>query len=126
MARDRPYLGGVRYLARFSPFAAYRDLRLFLSYRQPHQLVFAVLAVGLTVLLILGFFHDSRMPQAPERRSIQYFESWPLSRTDREIIEQQKRDMIARDRRDAEIRKERLAQQRKFQQMDEQLKAIGL
>jgi hypothetical protein len=70
---------------------AWRDLRAFLVSRQRHQLVFAALAVGLSVLLVLGFYHDSSFP-VPER--IVYVENWPANRTDAEIIAQQKVERI--------------------------------
>lgn len=125
-ARDRPYLGGVRYLARFNPLAAIRDLRVFLAYRERHELWFGLLAIVLTTLLLAGFVVDSRVTREAKGPEIVYVKSWPLSRTDQEIIAQQKLDMIEADRRTAAWRKAQLERQRQFQRLDSQLKSVGL
>ena len=115
----------MRYFTRLSPFVAYRDLRTFLSYRQAHELWFGILAIILTGLLLVGFLIDSR-GETVYKSNIIYVQSWPLSRSDREIIAQQKIDQVKRDREDAELRARQLKLQRQFQVLDNQLKAAGI
>ena len=62
-AAGQPYLMRVSYLARFSPFRAVADLRVFLSHRQPHELWFGILAIVLTAL------HSDRLRQGFARRA---------------------------------------------------------
>ena len=78
-------------LQRFQPGGAWDDLRYFLTHRQPHQWVFFTLAVGLTVLAITAFAHDSAFKPA-YHRDIVYVQQWRADRTDAEIIAQQKID----------------------------------
>ena len=40
------------FFSRFSPIAAYQDLRLFFSQRRPYELFFLVAALGVTSFLI--------------------------------------------------------------------------
>ena len=80
-------------LSRF--VGAWRDLRTFLGTRQRHQYVFAALSVGICVLLVAGFYHDSKFP-VPER--IVYVQNWPANRTDAEIIAQQKVERIKKQK----------------------------
>ncbi|GGO95200.1 hypothetical protein [Stakelama pacifica] len=107
-----------------SPLRAYRDLRGFLVQRRPHELVFMVIAAFLTMIVIAGFVHDSRV-EVPYKENIIYVESWPLNRSDAEIRAQQKIDM-EKQREDAEklekLRAERRAQ---FQRIDNSLDSWG-
>jgi hypothetical protein len=82
--------------SRYNPFVGLRDLRLFLHSRQKHELVFAFLAIIATVAIISGFLIDSRDLKAPYKRDIQYVQSWPLNRTDADIIAAQKADQKTR------------------------------
>src|SRR3546814_4766162 len=75
-----------------SPLRAYRDLRLFLGQRHPHQLLFGFLAIAVTGLIVAGFFHDSHIP-TPYKRNIIYVEQWRADRSEAEILAQQKIDM---------------------------------
>lgn len=113
------------YLARFSPIRAINDLRGFLAQREPHELWFGLLAIALTSLMLVGFWIDAQVEQPAPRRQIIFVEQWPLSRTDREIIAQQKIDQVARDKRDAEIRRARLEHQRQLKRLDDRLEALG-
>ena len=67
-------------LQTLSPLRAIRDLRVFLSARQPYELIFLALSLMVTTALIAGFVHDS-YEERPYKRNIQYFESWPLTRS---------------------------------------------
>jgi hypothetical protein len=90
------YLRPMSRFSRYNPLLGLRDLRLFLHSRQKHELVFAFLAIVATVSLVTGFLIDSRDLKAPYKRDIQYVQSWPLNRTDAEIIAAQKADMKTR------------------------------
>ncbi|MFM9827860.1 MAG: hypothetical protein ACKVOB_03825 [Sphingomonas sp.] len=115
----------MSYLARFSPFRAIRDLRLFLSYRQPHQLLFLALAIVLTTAIIAGFIHDS-YEERPYKRDIVYVQQWPADRSDAQIVAQQKIDSVERHKQIAELQKRQAARQAEFKKIDDKLKAWGL
>ena len=113
------------FFSRFSPTRAYRDLRLFLSYRQPYELGFLALAMGITGFLIFAFLRDESI--APVYRpNITYVEQWSADRTDAQIIAQQKIDEPIRQRRLAEER--RLDEERRagFKRLDKKLERWGL
>ncbi len=116
----------MRYFARFNPLTALRDLRLFLHQREKHELWFGALALVLTTLLLAGFMVDSRVEQPPKLPEVIFVKSWPLSRTDQEIIAQQKLDMIENEKQAAAFRKAQLERQRQFQRVDDGLKSVGL
>lgn len=84
-------------LSRF--VGAWRDLRGFLATRQRHQYVFAALSVAICVLLVAGFYHDSKFPY---QERIIYVQNWPANRTDAEIIAQQKVERIQKQKAMAE------------------------
>lgn len=115
----------MSYFSRFSPFRAIRDLRLYLSQRQPYELVFLVISIILTTLLLAGFYVDSRVERV-YKRDILYFESWTENRSDEEIKAQQAIDQVERDRRLAEIRKAEEERQASFKRLDEKLQRWGL
>src|SRR3546814_15138799 len=75
-----------------SPLRAYRDLRLFLGQRHPHQLLFGFLAIAVTGLIVAGFFHDSHIP-TPYKRNIIYVAQWRAHRSQPENPAQPKIDM---------------------------------
>lgn len=115
----------MSYLARFSPFRAYRDLRFFLATRQRYELGFLALSLIITAALIAGFVHDSHV-ERPYKRNIVYVEQWPADRTDAEIAAQQKIDQVAAHKRKAEIEAEQKRTQAEFKRLDDRLKAMGL
>ena len=116
----------MSYFARFSPVRAVADLRRFLSYRQPHELWFGILAIVVTAVILLGFVHDSRGQRPVRPQNIIYVQQWPLSRTDKEIIAQQKIDQVQRDKDAAELRARQEKVRQQFKRMDDQLKSYGL
>ena len=115
----------MRFFSRFSPVRAYRDLRFFLSQRQPYELGFLVLAMAITGFLIFAFAHDS-YAEPVYRPNIIYVEQWSANRTDAEIIAQQKIDEPIRQKERAELK--RLDDERRagFRRLDEKLKRWGL
>lgn len=108
-----------------SPTRAFRDLRLFLSHRERHELWFGILALVMTATILFGFVLDSRA-EIPYKPQITYVESWPLSRSDREIIAQQKIDQVKRDKAEADLRARQLKVQAQFKRLDDGLKSVGL
>lgn len=98
----------IPFLSNFA--AAWRDLRAFFVTRERHQYLFAFISVAFVILVIAGFYHDSYFEQQPR---IYYMESWPMNRTDAEIIADQKKDSAAKHRAQAERQAEykRLADQ---------------
>lgn len=114
----------MSYLARFSPLHAFRDLRLFLSYRSRHELIFLALAMVITTALIAGFVHDSH-EERPYRRTVVYVQQWRADRSDAEIIAQQKIDSAVRGKERAELARLQKARQAEFKRLDDRLKAWG-
>jgi hypothetical protein len=115
----------MRYLSRFSPVRAYRDLRFFLATRQPHEMWFLVAAMAITGFLIYAFAKDSHF-EPVYRPQITYVEQWPLSRTDAEIRAQQAIDEPIKQRRLKAEREAREARQREFKKVDDAMERWGL
>lgn len=118
-------MSSVRYFARLSPFAAIRDLRLFLSARQPYELWFGILSILITGLILIGFVKDSRVAR-PYKPNIIYVQQWRADRTDAQITAQQKIDQVAIDKRKAEIDRRRKEIQAQFKRIDDRLTEYGL
>lgn len=114
----------MRYLARFSPVVAYRDLRLFLSHRQPHELWFGILAILVTAAVLFAFVKDSRFERV-YKPNIVYVQQWKADRSDDQIVAQQKADQPAIDKRRAEIEARQKDRQAQFKRLDDKLKAYG-
>lgn len=116
----------MSFLSRLNPLIGLRDLRLYLASRPKHEIVFAVLAVMVTVTILVGFYLDSGDLKRPYRRDIQYVESWRLDRTDAEIVAAQKADMVNRAKREA-AEKARLEKNRQaLKRIDESLSRWGI
>ena len=95
------------------PRAAFNDLRAFMRQRSREQVIGALLAVLVTVIIVIEFLVDSQINTAPPTQVV-YANSWPASRTDAEIVKQQKIDQAKLDA----ARKEK---QRQFQKLEKQL-----
>ncbi len=87
------------------------DIRAFTQGDQRHKMLCAFLSLLLPGLLIAGFYHDSHVEPPPPEMT--FIPSWPVTRTDAEIVAQQKIDQAARDQAIAKKRAEfqRLANQ---------------
>ena len=96
-----------------SPRALISDLRAFLAERSRHQIVAAVLAVLMPVIIVFGFIMDARTNIAPGEQII-YVKSWSANRTDAEIIADQKKHQAEREA-------AQLERQRQFQKLQNQL-----
>ena len=115
----------MTFLRFFSPIRAIRDLRFFLSHRKRYELWFMLLAMIVTMVIIVAFVKDSTIPQ-PYKRNIIYAESWPLTRTDAEIIAQQKIDQAKKEKALAEFQKRREKRQAEFKKIDDWLTQRGI
>jgi hypothetical protein len=115
----------MEYLARFSPFRAIRDLRLFLSHRQPYELGFLALSVLITGLLIGGFVKDSRV-EREYRPNIIYVQNWRADRSIEEIRAQQKIDAPIEAKRKADYEKRQADMRAAFKKYDDKLTKWGL
>ncbi len=126
LRHPRPYLGRIMaFLARFSPFRAVRDLRVFLSYRKPHELWFLLLSIGITTLLIAGFVKDSHMPK-PYKRDIIYVENFRADRSIDEIRARLKRDAPIEAKQRADFERRKAERQAQFKRYDDSLRKWGL
>jgi len=110
---------------RYNPLSGLRDLRLFLHSRQKHELVFAFLAVLTTVVVITGFLVDTNDLKAPYERDIQYVQSWPLNRTDAEIVAAQKADMKTRAAEEAKEKERQAKNHAELKRIDDALTRWG-
>lgn len=95
------------------------DLRTFLVGDRHYKLVFATAAIGMTSLIVTGFILESRSGVLPEGEQLTYVEDFSNTRTDAEIIAQQKIDQKIRD---AAIAKKRA----EFQKVDNALSRFGI
>lgn len=115
----------MTFIARLSPFRAIRDLRFFLSQRQPYELGFLALSILITTAVVAGFVQDSHI-EKPYKKNIIYVEQWPVTRTNAEIVAQQKIDQVVRDKEKAEQLRREKELQAQFKKLDDRLKAVGL
>ncbi len=119
------YLPPMRYFDRIQPRGAWADLRHFFWHQQPYRWVFLILSVMLTVLTLAAFWIDSRFE--PEyHRDIVYVEQWPLNRTDKEIIAQQKVDAVIKTRRLAAEKRLQDERRAEFQRIKDKMDALHL
>lgn len=105
----------------FSPILAYRDLRRFLGQRKPHELWFLLLSMTITMLILIGFKIDSTYQRAYHPNII-YVKSWPLNRSEAEILAQQKIDAAAKAKRDAQIEAAEKKHQEQIKKIDDAVK----
>jgi hypothetical protein len=78
-----------------SPKALVADFRAFIAERQRHQLVAAVLALLMPLIIVVLFITDARTNTAPPEQLI-YVKSWRADRTDEEIKADQKKAQAER------------------------------
>ena len=96
-----------------SPRAAFADFRAFVRQREREHWIGAALAVLVTIIIVIEFFVDSQINTAPPKQII-YVEDWRATRTDAEIIADQKKHQAEKEA----AAKER---QRQFQKLEKQL-----
>ena len=119
--RRPSYVAGMAVLPRpASPRALIADLRAALGQGdRRYKLVAAAVSVGMTSLIVTGFIVESWYGVLPEGAQITYAADFKESRTDAEIVAQQKIDQRARDAAVVERR-------RAFQKLDRELTGAGL
>ncbi|MBB4087232.1 hypothetical protein ACLN6N_11120 [Sphingomonas carotinifaciens] len=115
----------MSFFGRFSPRRAYQDLRLFLSHRQPYELGFLALAVGITGFFVYAFARDDYVP-VPYKPDIVYVEQWSADRTDAEIVAQQKIDYFKKKKMLAEQKAAEEAKRAEFKKVDDALSRWGI
>lgn len=106
----------------FSVRRAYRDVkRLLLTRRKPYEIWFLLLAMVITIAIIAGFVHDSRPPPVPYHEEIVYVQSWPLNRSEAEILAQQKIDAAKKAKEQAELDRALKERQQEYQRLGNEL-----
>lgn len=95
------------------PRAALRDLTAFMRQRSRDQLIGAALAVLVTIIIVIVFFVDSKINTAPPPQIV-YVENYGPSRTDADIIRDQKK--ASEDRKKAEE-----ARRKEFEKLQKEL-----
>ena len=96
-----------------TPSAAFADLRAFMRQRSREQKIGAALSLLVTLIIVIVFFVDSKINTAPPPYIV-YVENWPKSRTEAEIVAQQKKDQAA-------VEAARIEKQKQFQALENQL-----
>ena len=115
----------MQFFGRFSPLRAYRDLRFFLSERQPYELGFLALALAITGFFVYAFARDSRV-EPVYKPNIVYVQQWRLDRTDAQIRAQQVVDEADRQKRLAVQKAEQDEKRAAYQRLDNQLNKWGI
>lgn len=113
------------YFARISPIRAWRDLRLFLSHRQPYHWKIMALSAAIVFALFVGFVHDSKF-EKEYKPDIIYVQQWRADRSEQEILAQQKIDQAEKEKRMAADAAQRKKVQDQFKKIDDRLKAWGI
>ena len=86
------------------PSVLIADLKHFFSGEQRYKPLVIAGAIIMPALIIFMFIKDGQTNILSTRRTITYIQSWPSTRTDAEIIAQQKIDQKIREQRQAEKR----------------------
>ena len=97
----------------YRPSVALRDLGAFLRQRSREQVIGAILAVLVTIIIVIIFLVDSQINTAPPPQVV-YVELYDSNRTDAEIIADQKKDQAKREAAAKE-------KQRQFQELEKKL-----
>ena len=95
------------------PRAALNDLLAFMRQRSRDQVIGATLAVLVTIIIVIIFLVDSKINTSTPPQIV-YVENYPASRTDADIIADQKKASEQR-------RLEAEARQREFKKLEKQL-----
>ena len=101
-----------------SPRALWADLRAFAAERSPYQWGGLAVAIIMPIAIVVVFTIDGRTNIAPGPQII-YVESWNASRTDAEIIADQKKDQ-------AELEAYKKERQREWQKVEKKLERLGI
>lgn len=115
----------MNFFRRMNPIVAIRDLRFFLAGRSRHELIFAFLAIFVTLGLVAAFADNSGL-ERPYKREIIYVQSWPLNRSEAEILAQQKIDMAKKKVEDAQRARAEAQHKAELQKLDKALSRFGI
>ncbi|MEO7276819.1 MAG: hypothetical protein ABIW33_02205 [Sphingomicrobium sp.] len=96
-----------------NPIAALRDLLAFMRHNSREQRIGAALAILVTAIIVIEFLVDAQTGMTLPTE-ITFIESYPASRTDAQIIADQKKDQAIRDAAEKE-------KQHQFQQLEKRL-----
>jgi hypothetical protein len=124
-APPAPIFAAMTLLRFITPLRAYQDLRLFLRQRRKHEIVFLALSLAITYFIIFYMIQDSRIVR-DTRPVIIYVQQWPASRTDAEIIAQQKIDVVEQIKREEAEKKRQAENQAAWKRIDDGLKKYGI
>jgi len=80
-----------------SPRSAAGDLWAYLIEKRPHKWPLLGVSMALTGLIIWAFIVDANTNTMPTRNKITYFQSWDSTRSDAQVILQQKIDLAERE-----------------------------
>ena len=108
-----------------SPKAAWRDLKTFIKTPAPHQVGLAVLSATIPLFFVALFYLD-QVPMEYRPPKIVYVEKIDPTRTDAEIIAQQKIDAKKRAAEEAERQRILEANRKPFKELDKKLDEWGL
>lgn len=108
-----------------SPKAAWRDLRSFLRTRTPHQFGFAAASIAIPLFLVSLFYLDGET-MAYRPPTIVYVEKIDTSRSEAEIIAQQKIDAKEREAREKERQRILEENRRPFKELQKKMDDLGL
>ena len=108
-----------------SPKAAWRDLKTFFKLPAGHKIGLALLSAAIPLFFIALFYID-QVPMEYRPPKIVYVEKFDPTRTDAQIIAQQKIDAKQRAANEAERQRILEANRKPFKQMDKKLDEWGL
>jgi hypothetical protein len=124
-APPAPIFAAMTFLRSIAPLGAFQDLRLFLSQRRKHEVVFLALSLAITYLIIFYMIQDSKIVR-DNRPVIIYVQQWRADRTDAQIIAQQKIDGVEQTKREEAERKREAENQAAWKRIDDGLKKYGI
>ena len=101
----RPYLRVMALPRPASPRALWADTRNFFRQRSRHQVIAACFAVAMPIIIVVGFYYDGKTNLTVGEQVV-YVENWPATRTDAEIVAQQKIDQARKEQGQAERRRQ--------------------
>lgn len=108
----------MSFLKDVSIVGGFKDFLEFLRENRRERIVPAILALLIPGIIIYIFIIDSKINTAPpSEQKITYFESWPLSRTDEEILADRWAIQCLKDQKEAE-RKESMRKLGRMSGMD--------
>lgn len=96
-----------------TPSAALRDLVAFMRHSSREQVIGGALALLVTAIIVIEFLVDAKIGTALPPQ-VTYVELYPSTRTDAQIVADQKKDQAAKDAAQKES-------QRQYQKLEKQL-----